>query len=741
VGLFFAFIIAISFKGRRLLAMALNRYKGFLPYVILLVMLVISVLVWQLYEKNAMQREESRFFHSVNHAQNDLIDRIYRYEMVLQGGAGLFAASEEVTRDEFKAYCEYQQTVELYPGVQGVGYAKVVQPPDLASHLEEIKAEGFPDYKLWPEGDRDLYTAIIFLEPFDERNQRAFGFDMYSEPVRQAAMERVRDSGVAAISGKVKLVQEAGKDVQPGFLMYVPVYAKGLPLETPENRKAAIEGYVYAPFRMNDLIQNIFPDPNFAIDFEIYDGPEITSETLLYDSHISSVKHRPMFTSQGALDLYGHQWTVVFHSMPLFESAVDRFTPKGILAAGVLFSFLFFFYLQALERTIDQTRILNLALQKSKEKYRFLTENIQDVIWNIDLDGNLTYISPAIEKMIGFTPEEILERPLNDFIVEEDFNALFIKLTEELAKPPAERDISMTMTARHKTKDNRIVETEFNASWLFDDHGQTIGVQGSSRDIRERKKAEAKIRKLNEELEQRVKERTFQLEAVNEELEAFAYSVSHDLRAPLRAMDGFSGILQKEYSTKLDDQGRHYLERIQVASNRMGELINNLLTLSRVTRGSINYEQIDLSKLAADTFAALQEAEPKRKTRFEITPGLSARGDATLLQLVMENLLGNAWKFSANEKETRIKVGQTTIQGKEAFYICDNGAGFDMTYADKLFGAFQRLHRVEEFTGTGIGLATVQRIINRHGGKIWAESEVGNGATFYFTLPGYKQAE
>ncbi|MDZ4132393.1 MAG: CHASE domain-containing protein, partial [Dethiobacteria bacterium] len=317
-----------------------------------------------------MQREENRFFHSVNHVQNDLIDRIHRYEMVLQGGAGLFAASEEVTRNEWQAYCEYQQTVELYPGVQGVGFAKVIQPPDLASHLEEIRAEGFPGYRVWPEGDRDLYTAIIFLEPFDERNQRAFGFDMLSEPVRRAAMEQARDSGVASISGKVTLVQETGEDVQPGFLMYVPVYAKGLPLETPENREIAIEGYVYAPFRMNDLIQNIFPDPNFAIDFEIYDGIEISSETLLFDSHISSVKYRSMFTSQVALDLYGSQWTIVFHSMPLFESAVDRVAPKGILAAGILFSFLFFFYLRTLQITVDHTRALNLALQESEEKYR-----------------------------------------------------------------------------------------------------------------------------------------------------------------------------------------------------------------------------------------------------------------------------------------------------------------------------------------------------------------------------------
>ncbi len=239
---------------------------------------------------------------------------------------------------------------------------------------------------------------------------------------------------------------------------------------------------------------------------------------------------------------------------------------------------------------------------------------------------------------------------------------------------------------------------------------------------------------INQELEKRVLERTAQMEAANQELRAFAYSVSHDLRAPLRAMSGFSEILQSEHSTKLDDQGIHYLERIQMAADRMGEMIDNLLNLSRATRTELKKQRVDLSKLADEMLAELQKPEPQRKTKIEITPGLSAQGDAALLRTVMENLLGNAWKFSAKEKETHIEVGRTTIEGEEAFYVRDNGAGFDMTYADKLFGAFQRLHRAEEFSGTGIGLATVQRIINRHGGKVWAESEVGRGATFYFTL-------
>lgn len=260
--------------------------------------------------------------------------------------------------------------------------------------------------------------------------------------------------------------------------------------------------------------------------------------------------------------------------------------------------------------------------------------------------------------------------------------------------------------------------------------------------------SEENLRRYAAELEQRVAERTATLEerneglrrnaaellAANQELDAFAYSVSHDLRAPLRSIDGFSQILLEDYAERLDETGQDFLRRVRHATQRMGALIDDLLSLARVTRAEFRTEVVDLSGLVGAIIADLQRATPERQVEVAITARLEARGDARLLRVALENLLRNSWKYTAKQERPRIEFGSTEMDGAGVFLIRDNGAGFDMKYADKLFGVFQRLHSADEFEGTGVGLATVRRIITRHGGRIWAEGTVGQGATFYFTL-------
>ncbi|NTV35965.1 MAG: PAS domain-containing protein, partial [Anaerolineaceae bacterium] len=293
--------------------------------------------------------------------------------------------------------------------------------------------------------------------------------------------------------------------------------------------------------------------------------------------------------------------------------------------------------------------------------------------------------------------------------------------------------LSINITERYQS-DKKIKEAQIEMRSLYESAEKARHALLSV--VEDQKLAEEKIRQLNATLEERVRDRTAQLEVANQELESFAYSVSHDLRAPLRAMDGFSAVLLSEQAERLDEQGKHYLGRIQEASRRMGQLINDLLNLSRVTRSEITYRQVDLSVLAGEIAVTLQAAEPERVVDFEIAPNLVVMGDAHLLKIALENLLGNAFKFTGKSPQGRIQVGVKELEGERVFFVRDNGAGFDMAYAGKLFAPFQRLHGLQEFPGTGIGLVTVQRIIRRHGGRIWPEAAPNAGAVFYFTIGG-----
>jgi two-component system sensor histidine kinase/response regulator len=457
-------------------------------------------------------------------------DRLDAYALILKGGASLFAASNAVDRRAWQAYVEKLRSQDSVPGVQGIGFSQVIPPQQLAAHIASIRAEGFPDYSVRPAGERALYTSIIYLEPFRDRNLRAFGFDMFSEPVRRAAMEQARDSGAPALSGKVELVQETGTEVQAGTLMYVPVYGNGAPTDTVEQRRAALIGWTYSPYRLKDLMGGILD--NWAdhktkrVHLQIYAGTEVQADSLLYDSHPVIHKIDPRYYQQRTIDFNGQHWLLAFHVGEVV--AISYANAWAALAGGILLSSLLCALMLALARTQvrareiadsltedlrrsgDSLRESEAALQSFTRDFDAFLDQTSDFVYFKDADSRIRFCSKALADITG-------HRHWRDMVGKHDrelFPPDTAKIYEEEEAPVfAEGRPLLNKVDPYYDKDGRTGYVETNKWPLFDDDKTVVGIFGISRDITERKRVEAELDRHRHHLEELLTERTADLRA------------------------------------------------------------------------------------------------------------------------------------------------------------------------------------------------------------------------------------
>lgn len=682
-----------------------------------------------------LEKEQIQFESITKNTIQQIKNKMDNYREILYSGGGLFEASTNVRRKEWNIFVNKLQIDKYLPGMQGFGYSVVIRENELNKHIQSIKDEGFPSYRIHPSGKRDLYTSIIYIEPFNQRNQRAFGYDMFSEKKRRNAMKKSIETGFATLSKKVTLVQENGNDVQSGFLLYTPLYKKLMPIETKEQRYKAIKGFVYAVFRTKDFINSAVADSLKIIDMKMYDGTIKNKNTLLFDSNINRNIDNT-FIKNIELKIYGHSWTFEIIAKNTFLDSQKNIYAFIFTILGFLITFIITLLVkrqsevEAEKKTQDLLEEQNtfLSLFDKGDIVLFKWKNNETTNTKKSINWNVVYVSNSVEKLLGYKTTNFISNNItyNSCIHKDDLQVVKQEVQEAIKE---NKDFFIHKPYRIITKDKKI-------KWVLDytvtqknKNGKILYFIGYIIDITEQKNLEYNLIKAKEEAENASKAKT-----------EFLANISHEMRTPLNGIIGLTSLILE---TKLTDMQKSYLTKSITSSKALLHVINDILDHSKIEANKIELEHIhfELDKMlhqVSNLF--IYEAQKKDiDLDYTIAPSIynNLIGDPFRINQILINLVGNAIKFTHNgfikinvdleKKENKIKLN---------FSVRDTGIGISKIKQKKLFKNFSQVDtsNTRKYGGSGLGLVISQKLAHIMGGEISLESTEEIGSVFNFSV-------
>lgn len=684
-------------------------------------MLVIGLplvgLTWSRFQDQDERVVNATFDFRVAEVIEAIEGRMRDHADILLGGVGLFNASALVERDEWHSYIESLQLRDHYPGILGVGYAQAIKPADLRSHIAAVRAEGYPSYTVSPPGARDLYTSILYLEPFSGRNLAAFGYDMFSEPTRHQAMLMAAETAKPAVSGRVTLVQENEGPVQVGFLMYTPVFQKNYPLDSPAQRLRALKGFVYSPYRMNDLMSGILPSRDADVGFAIYDGtltaddPALNDESRMFVSDAGESKsHR--FESTIVLSVYGHTWSVHLYALPEFVANTQRGSGQAVAWVPILGGIIVLMMALLIFTNERRRASAELLADNLDVRTRAIVETAMDGIITMDDKGTLETFNPSASRLFGHDAADVAGRNVAMLIADLDYD----KPDADVAGRPSTAAATIVggeRTATGRRKDGSTFPLEVSMSKMMV-AGQPM-FTGIVRDITERR-------------------------AVEKTHSEFIATVSHELRTPLTSIKASLGLIKSGVAGSLPESVQKMFAIAYANSERLVLLINDILDLEKVEAGKMDLRMapVDLGTMLGEAIEAYREYGRERGISFVLSgdlPGAVVEGDYDRLMQVLANVMSNAAKFSPDGERVDLKLSRLTDSFR--IEVADRGPGIPVAFRRRIFQRFAQADSssTRQKGGTGLGLSIAKGIVDQHGGTLGFTSEVGTGTTFYIELP------